>query len=287
MRVAGPLRASCQRNLRAAVPSRVARPFGRAAAGVPSAASKHTVLASGAESEGDGGKAKAKGKKGKGKKRKGNADVDEAQVEAEQVGAAGVVPETLEDATPAAPRETQVGATEVSIDIEGLTKEVTDLKSLGTRGEELFVGQLVLIFGVAFPPEALDGVAGLLGAGALLFAASLVYGGVKDLGTSLSPFPEPRKDAGLVTSGVYGLVRHPMYGALLLGSAGLCALGPVPARVAFTALLLVLLDAKARREETALRAKFGEEYADYESSVPRFLPSDLSRYLDTDRKSVV
>jgi protein-S-isoprenylcysteine O-methyltransferase Ste14 len=36
-----------------------------------------------------------------------------------------------------------------------------------------------------------------------------------DLGQNLTPLPHPRDEGQLVTTGVYGLVRHPMYGGVI------------------------------------------------------------------------
>ena len=36
------------------------------------------------------------------------------------------------------------------------------------------------------------------------------------MGTKLTPHPEPRNDAVLLVAGSFGLVRHPMYGGLIL-----------------------------------------------------------------------
>ena len=56
----------------------------------------------------------------------------------------------------------------------------------------------------------------LMAAGALLLGRALL-----DLGRNLTPTPRPRSDAELVDGGVYRLVRHPMYGGLLLTALGL------------------------------------------------------------------
>ncbi len=63
-----------------------------------------------------------------------------------------------------------------------------------------------------------------MGAGALLLGKGLL-----DLGRSLTPLPHPRDDARLVVSGVYGLVRHPIYGGIIVTSFGwaLVAASPV------------------------------------------------------------
>ena len=83
--------------------------------------------------------------------------------------------------------------------------------------------------------------------------------------------PELRAGARLVTGGPYRWIRHPMYASVLLGVAALVHADPRAWRVgALVALVLVLL-AKAAREEEYLRAAF-PEYADYATRTWRLVP---------------
>ena len=112
--------------------------------------------------------------------------------------------------------------------------------------------------------------------GAVLLAAggTLAAGGVASLGRSLSPFPEPREDAELVEHGAYGLVRHPIYGGLLLAATG-WSLSRSPRALVPTAILAALWTAKARREEELLAARF-PAYTGYASRTRRrFVPGLL------------
>ena len=54
----------------------------------------------------------------------------------------------------------------------------------------------------------------------VLLGALLMLAALRALGSNLTAFPEPLPGATLVTSGLYGLVRHPIYGAVLLLLAG-------------------------------------------------------------------
>ncbi|MDI7275114.1 MAG: isoprenylcysteine carboxylmethyltransferase family protein, partial [Anaerolineae bacterium] len=76
----------------------------------------------------------------------------------------------------------------------------------------------------------------------------------------------------LVTSGPYGLVRHPGYLSYLVSIAGIAlAMGSL---IAFGLLVAVAvyLVRLARREEEALVAAFGEEYRSYQRRVRRLIP---------------
>jgi protein-S-isoprenylcysteine O-methyltransferase Ste14 len=77
----------------------------------------------------------------------------------------------------------------------------------------------------------------------------------------------------LVTTGIYGRLRHPGYGGLILMYLGLSlAAGSLLALL--VALILSLLAVlTAFKEETVLEEKFGEQYAEYAKRVPRrFFP---------------
>lgn len=97
---------------------------------------------------------------------------------------------------------------------------------------------------------ALIGVAGVLGLRALL-----------DLRTSFTPLPRPVDGGELVDRGVYGLVRHPMYLAVVLGGLGWSLLSASPASLLGTVALFAFFDLKSRREEAWLV----EAYAGYEA----------------------
>jgi protein-S-isoprenylcysteine O-methyltransferase Ste14 len=111
----------------------------------------------------------------------------------------------------------------------------------------------------------------LYGAFLLLVSAGCGLAGAVGLGRNLTPFPKPSAGSRLVQTGIYGLMRHPLYTAVFCGSVG-WALVWQSWPALFAALALApLLDAKARREERWLRHQF-PEYAGYEQRVRRFVP---------------
>ena len=111
----------------------------------------------------------------------------------------------------------------------------------------------------------------LCGALLLVIAAGCGLAGTVSLGRNLTPFPKPSAGARLVQTGIYGLMRHPLYTAVCCGSLGWALMSRSwPALLAALALA-PLLDAKARREERWLRQQF-PEYSEYEQRVRRFVP---------------
>jgi protein-S-isoprenylcysteine O-methyltransferase Ste14 len=102
-------------------------------------------------------------------------------------------------------------------------------------------------------------------------AWGLLLAGALALGRNLTPMPTPTKSATLQTTGVFGLVRHPIYsGLLLLALLETLARGSVLAWGLFVALA-VLLEFKSRFEEQKLRQHFAE-YDAYQARVKKFVP---------------
>jgi protein-S-isoprenylcysteine O-methyltransferase Ste14 len=120
-------------------------------------------------------------------------------------------------------------------------------------------------------PSATSAVAaGLLGATSFGLAA-LAASGFRRRGTTLHP-EEPEKASVLVTDGPNRFTRNPMYVGLtgvLLAHAVLRR--SAPALVPVVALVGALDRVQIRAEEAALRSRFGSEYDDYCSRVPRWL----------------
>jgi protein-S-isoprenylcysteine O-methyltransferase Ste14 len=94
-----------------------------------------------------------------------------------------------------------------------------------------------------------------------------------DLGTNWSITLELQDDHMLITSGVYRHVRHPMYAALLLYSAGQTLV--VPNWIAGPSYLIALAMLVAFRlgpEERMMQKKFGAAYDAYASQTKRLVP---------------
>ena len=60
----------------------------------------------------------------------------------------------------------------------------------------------------------------LCGAVLLLVSAGCGLAGTVSLGRNLTPFPKPSASTRLVQTGIYGLIRHPLYTAVFCGSVG-------------------------------------------------------------------
>ena len=105
----------------------------------------------------------------------------------------------------------------------------------------------------------------------LSVAALCGVAGTAALKRNLTPFPRPLAETQFVRCGVYGLMRHPLYVAVLCAAIGWALVWRSWSGLVAALVLGLLLDAKARREERWLRRQF-PDYADYERKVRRFIP---------------
>lgn len=158
---------------------------------------------------------------------------------------------------------------------------MVQVPSLGSRGEGWVILQMVFLGAIglggltadATGPEALRAPAAAIGAALIAGGAILGLAGLAALngGHALTALPHPRAAASLVESGPYRLVRHPIYGALVIGSAGWAILRMSSVAAIATLALFVILDLKRRREERWLADRF-PAYPAYRARTRRFIP---------------
>jgi len=92
------------------------------------------------------------------------------------------------------------------------------------------------------------------------------------LGRNWSRSVTVKQDHELITSGAYGLVRHPIYTGILTGFLGTAvAIGEVRGFVAL-AIFTCALWIKLRLEEKWMQGQFGETYRMYSTRVAALVP---------------
>jgi protein-S-isoprenylcysteine O-methyltransferase Ste14 len=110
--------------------------------------------------------------------------------------------------------------------------------------------------------------------GVALFAAGgiLRIWPVFVLGRRFSGLVAIQPGHALVTTGVYGVIRHPSYLGLLVNALGWVLAFRSGVGVLLVALMIPPLVARMRAEEALLRAQFGGEYDDYCRRTSRLIP---------------
>ncbi len=128
-----------------------------------------------------------------------------------------------------------------------------------------------LVLGPVVPGHPWHWSGPVLGVVLVLIGAAFGLAGVRALGRNRTPHPKPIEGAQLVTSGVYSLVRHPLYTSLMALALGWSLLWSSWPALAAALGLTGLLEAKARLEERWLRETF-PDYPAYACRVRRFVP---------------
>ena len=110
--------------------------------------------------------------------------------------------------------------------------------------------------------------------GVFLFAAggALRLWPVYVLGNRFSGLVAIQPGHTLVTTGIYGVIRHPSYLGLLVNSLGWALAFRSGVGLLLTALMILPIVARIRAEEALLRTQFGQEYDAYRARTSRLIP---------------
>lgn len=125
----------------------------------------------------------------------------------------------------------------------------------------------------AFAEYPLHPVPLIAGTLCLILGLWLFYRSHADLGTNWSITLEVREKHTLVTHGVYRLVRHPMYLALFIYSAGQALVVPIwLVGPAYGVAMILIFVARLRTEERMMLEEFGTDYQAYKATTKRLIP---------------
>ena len=135
-------------------------------------------------------------------------------------------------------------------------------------------GLVLQLVGAVPPVKALDGdVANILGAALASLGIVITLVAQFAMGDAWRIGVDPSEGTELVTSGVFSVVRNPIYAAMITSFAGIALLAPNVLTVAGAILLVVALELQTRLvEESYLSRVHGERYTAYATETGRFLP---------------
>lgn len=163
-----------------------------------------------------------------------------------------------------------------------MKKESVKAKRFGARGEYLVIIQMALVVLYVFTPVWPDLRAGelweqlallrwcVLFAG-MVAGAVLGIGGFLNIRRYLTPLPYPVENNKLVDSGVYALVRHPLYSSQLFAATGWAAFTLSLSHLLVTIAAFIFFNYKASKEESWLTERH-PEYCEYAATVGKFVP---------------
>ncbi len=85
-------------------------------------------------------------------------------------------------------------------------------------------------------------------------------------------FDEVKESPAVISSGVFGYVRHPMYMGSILLYVGLIIPTLSLTSLGFFVIIVIFYDYIASYEEKLLEQNFGEDYVKYKSEVSKWIP---------------
>ena len=159
-------------------------------------------------------------------------------------------------------------------------QQITDAGTSGVivRPPLLFLGALLSGFVLdrllpwPFPVPGIDLVHWISGSSLILIGLALAAAGIRKFSRAGTPVQSVKPTRALVTTGIHGWTRNPIYIGmfLLYGGIGVAAQSPwiliLTVPLAFTIRYGVVA-----REEAYLERRFGDAYRDYKARVRRWL----------------
>jgi len=121
---------------------------------------------------------------------------------------------------------------------------------------------------------ALSGGSLIVWALVMLLSTAAILGGFIIMGAGWKRIHGAQ--GGMITSGLYAVVRHPQYSGLFLVTAGMLIQWPTIITAAMWPVLMLMYYFLTRREEREMESRFGTEYLAYKEQVPMFLPRLVS-----------
>jgi protein-S-isoprenylcysteine O-methyltransferase Ste14 len=110
------------------------------------------------------------------------------------------------------------------------------------------------------------------GAALILIGVAVIAAGARNFSRADTPVPSNQPVRALVTTGIHGWSRNPIYVGMLLLYAGIGTAARSPWVLIFALPLIVILRyGVIAREETYLERRFGDAYRDYTARVRRWL----------------
>lgn len=110
------------------------------------------------------------------------------------------------------------------------------------------------------------------GGGLIVAGLAIMAAGIRNFSRAATPVPSNQPVRALVTTGIHGLSRNPIYVGMsvLYAGIGIAARSPWVLILA-PPLLIILRYAVVAREEAYLERRFGDSYRDYKARVRRWL----------------
>src|SRR5438552_3670995 len=166
------------------------------------------------------------------------------------------------------------------MDRDPVGQQITDAGTAGViaRPPLLFLAAVLIGFvldrllGLQLPIPGSDRVHWIVGGSLILIGLALAAAGIRNFSQAGTPVPTIKPTRALVTTGIHGWTRNPIYLGmfLLYGGIGLAAQSPW-ILILTLPLAITIRYGVVAREEAYLERRFGDAYRDYKARVRRWL----------------
>jgi protein-S-isoprenylcysteine O-methyltransferase Ste14 len=166
----------------------------------------------------------------------------------------------------------------MGMDTDGQQMNDTGTAGVIARPPFLFLAALLLGFvwdrllPLPFPVPGTDLVYWIIGGSLILIGLALAVAGIRNFSRAGTPVPGNQPTRALVTTGIHGWSRNPIYLGMFLiyGGIGVAAQSPWVLMITLPLAITIRYGVVAR-EETYLERRFGDAYRDYKARVRRWL----------------
>ena len=159
-------------------------------------------------------------------------------------------------------------------------QQVTDTETAGVIARPLLRFLAALLLGLVsdrllplpFPVPRIDLVHWIIAGSLILIGLALAAAGIRNFSRARTPVRSIEPTRALVTTGIHGWSRNPIYFGmfLLYGGIGVAAQSPWTLALVLPLAITIRYGVVAR-EEAYLEQRFGGAYRDYKAHVRRWL----------------
>ena len=164
--------------------------------------------------------------------------------------------------------------------MEPVGQQLTDTGTAGViaRPPLLFLAALLIGFvldrllRLPFPIPGIDLVDWIIGGSLILIGLALAAAGIRNFSWAGTPVQGTKPTRALVTTGIHGWTRNPIYLGmfLLYGGIGVAARSPWILMLTLPLAITIRYGVVAR-EEAYLERRFGDAYRDYKARARRWV----------------
>ena len=166
------------------------------------------------------------------------------------------------------------------MEMDSAGQQVTDTGTAGViaRPPLLFLAALLIGFvldrllRLPFLVPGIDLVHWIIGGSLILIGLALAAAGIRNFSRAGTPVRSIKPTRALVTTGIHGWTRNPIYLGMYLVYGGIGVAAQSPWTLVLTLPLAILIRyGVVAREEAYLERRFGDAYRDYKARVRRWV----------------